>query len=67
MYNELIEYVRTQDTDAFNSDGTLKADKKFIFWIAGYSRAAAVSNLTAKRLVDLCHGTDSKVFAYITR
>ena len=32
--------------------------------IAGYSRAAAVSNLTAKRLVDLCQGKQSKVFAY---
>lgn len=61
VYDELIEYMKTQDTDALNVDDTLKAGKKFIFRIAGYSRAAAVSNLMAKRLADLCHGTDSKV------
>ena len=64
VYDELITYVQSQDKEAFTSDGKLNPNKKLIFWIAGYSRAAAVSNLTAKRLVDLCNGTESKVFAY---
>ena len=64
VYNELIEYLKAQDPDAFNSDGALKGGKKFIFWIVGYSRGAVVSNITAKRLVDMCNGTQSKVYAY---
>lgn len=67
VYRELITYVNSQDKGAIISEDnklTLSADKKFVFWIAGYSRGAAVSNLTAKRLVELCHGTNSKVVAY---
>lgn len=64
VYNEIMVCMSHEAPEAFNDDGTLKAGKKFIFWIAGYSRAAAVSNLTAKRLADLCNGTESKVFAY---
>ncbi|MBQ7196841.1 MAG: hypothetical protein IJS40_05475 [Synergistaceae bacterium] len=59
--------MNSQDNGAIISEDnklTLNADRKFIFWIAGYSRAAAVSNLTAKRLVELCHDTSSQVVAY---
>ena len=38
------------------------------FWLAGYSRAGATTNLTSKRLVDQisedCQGKKSQVFAY---
>lgn len=67
VYRELITYVNSQDNGTIISEDnklTLSADKKFVFWIAGYSRGAAVSNLTAKRLVELCHDTNSKVVAY---
>jgi len=34
------------------------------FWVQGYSRGAAVANLTAKRLVDLYGAKGNDVFAY---
>ena len=38
-----------------------------IFWLTGFSRGAAVTNLTAKRLVDICYNrgiTKPAIFAY---
>ena len=35
-----------------------------IFWIAGYSRAGATSNLTAKRIVDTYDNNGTHTFAY---
>ncbi len=34
------------------------------FWITGYSRGGAVTNLTAKRLVDNYDSTGNRIFAY---
>ena len=45
VYDDLQRYVKTISLD-------LKPDNKLDFWIAGFSRAGAVANLLAKRLVD---------------
>ena len=42
-------------------DGT---SENTIFWIAGYSRAGATSNLTAKRIVDKYDNNGTHTFAY---
>ena len=42
-------------------DGT---SENTIFWIAGYSRAGATSNLTAKRIVDKYDNAGTHTFAY---
>ncbi|MBR4132063.1 MAG: hypothetical protein IKT99_03715 [Oscillospiraceae bacterium] len=42
-------------------DGT---SENTIFWIAGYSRAGATSNLTAKRIVDTYDNAGTHTFAY---
>ena len=40
------------------------ADSKTKFWIAGFSRAGATSNLTAKRIVDAYDTSGKRTFAY---
>ena len=40
------------------------ASGNVVFWVAGYSRAGATANLTAKRLVDEYSAAGNKIFAY---
>ena len=47
--------------DYRNIDGTSSTTK---FWIAGFSRAGATSNLTAKRIVDAYDNDGVRTFAY---
>lgn len=60
--------VVNQYIDDYNLKDSVK-NGKVKFWIAGYSRAGATSNLTAKRLVEkYCSGesdsTNNQVYAY---
>lgn len=56
VFSDLEKYLEKK-----NIDGT---DSKTKFWIAGYSRAGATSNLTAKRIVDAYDNSGSRTFAY---
>ncbi|MBO4653022.1 MAG: hypothetical protein J5649_06880 [Lachnospiraceae bacterium] len=53
---ELKGYLSRKGIDGTSSDT--------IFWIAGYSRAGATSNLTAKRIVDTYDPQGTHTFAY---
>lgn len=60
---EIEYYLKKYKLEQDFKDGKVK------FWVSGFSRAGAVANLTAKRLVEKieteCTGTNkSKVFAY---
>lgn len=59
VFEQVQNYIRDYGlTDEVDS-GKVK------FWIAGYSRAGATSNLTAKRLIEAyCDGTSNQVYAY---
>lgn len=50
------DYIRNNDLEADAAQG------KVIFWVQGFSRGAAASNLTAKRLIDKYE--NSAVYAY---
>lgn len=54
VMNEIAQYIEDYGLDETNTK----------FWIAGFSRAGAVSNLTAKRLTDAYDFTGKKIFAY---
>ena len=59
---ESIEgYVKSNTS--FDLSDALK-NGKVKFWIVGYSRAAAVANLTAKRLTDTYGETGNSIYAY---
>ena len=56
VFAELKSYL-----ERYGIDGTSEKTK---FWIAGYSRAGATSNLTAKRIVDAYDNGGERTFAY---
>ena len=60
VFSEVEEYIRDKNLETEISEGNVD------FWIAGYSRAGATTNLTAKRLIDkYVSGEDGNhVFAY---
>ncbi|MCR5653220.1 MAG: leucine-rich repeat protein, partial [Ruminococcus sp.] len=51
-------------TDYLSKKGIDGANSKTKFWIAGFSRAGATSNLTAKRIVDNYDNSGKRTFAY---
>ena len=53
---ELRDYLARRGIDG--------ASENTIFWIAGYSRAGATANLTAKRIVDTYDNRGTHTFAY---
>lgn len=59
VFSEIKKYI-TQSADLVKATN----DGKIIFWISGYSRAGATTNLTAKRLVDTYVSKGNRVFAY---
>ncbi len=56
VFSELKKYMSRKDIDA--------ADSKTKYWVAGFSRAGATSNLTAKRIVDAYDTSGERTFAY---
>lgn len=50
----LAEYINKYNIDTNNTK----------FWVTGYSRTGAVSNMVAKRLIDTYNNDGTKVFAY---
>ncbi|MBQ8693334.1 MAG: chitobiase/beta-hexosaminidase C-terminal domain-containing protein [Synergistaceae bacterium] len=58
VFSEIQKYISQKNLSAEIDSGNV------IFWIAGYSRAGATANLTAKRLVDAYASSGNKVFAY---
>jgi hypothetical protein len=58
VMNEIIGYLANEDLQDAVENHTIK------FWIAGFSRAGAVANLTAKRLNDRYDIDGKRVFAY---
>ena len=63
VFQQVQNYIKNYGLEEKVSKGRVK------FWIAGYSRAGATSNLTAKRLIEAyCDGTDAaqnnQVYAY---
>ncbi len=58
VFSEIKKYISLKDLNSDVDSG------KVVFWIAGYSRAGATTNLTAKRLVDEYVSKGNKVFAY---
>lgn len=57
VFAQVQSYITNYDlTDAVNA-GKVK------FWVTGYSRAGATSNLTAKRLID-AYGDKNEVYGY---
>lgn len=56
VFNELYVYLRTKGIDGYSEDT--------IFWVAGYSRAGATSNLTGARIVDSFDPFGSHTFVY---
>ena len=58
VFSSIQNYINTKGLAAQIDNG------KVDFWIAGYSRAGATTNLTAKRLVDTYVSKGNKVFAY---
>ena len=63
VFNAVVEYIKNYGLEEEAKEGKIK------FWIAGYSRGGAVSNLTAKRLVEAyangqTEGGSNQVYAY---
>ena len=58
VFSEIKKYITRSDLVTKINDG------KVIFWISGFSRAGATTNLTAKRLVDEYVSKGNQVFAY---
>ena len=56
VFAELKKCLKMKDIDG-SSENT-------IFWVAGYSRAGATSNLTGKRIVDAYDTKGERTFAY---
>lgn len=54
VYSELNKYLKNKGIDG----------KTAKFWISGYSRAGATSNLVAKRIVDAYDKNGERTFAY---
>lgn len=63
VWNSLKEYIQDYDLSDDISNGNVK------FWVTGYSRGAAVANITSKYIVDdycmqTSTSTNNKVYAY---
>ena len=58
VFSEINKYIKQKNLSSDIEKGNVD------FWIAGYSRAGATTNLTAKRLVDEYVSKGNKVFAY---
>lgn len=56
VFSEVRKYLKQKDIDG-SSENTL-------FWVAGYSRAGATSNLTGKRIVDAYDTQGQRTFVY---
>ncbi len=61
--DEVFSYVMDHYMINNKLDKAMK-DGKVDFWVQGYSRGGAVANLSAKRLMNKCHGSDNRVYAY---
>ncbi len=58
VFGEVQRYIARKNLQAEIASGDV------VFWVAGYSRAGAATNLTAKRLVDEYSAAGNKIFAY---
>lgn len=61
--NKVLGYL----DDYFKKNPELKKDldeNKVSFWLSGFSRGGAVTNLTAKRLIDKYQAGGTKIYAY---
>ncbi len=58
VFSEVKKYIEQQNLSSEITSGDV------VFWIAGYSRAGATTNLAAKRLVDSYAASGNKIFAY---
>ena len=63
VFDTVKDYIENYNLEDYVTNGKVK------FWIAGYSRAGATANLTAKRLIEeYCSGesfsTSNQVYAY---
>lgn len=56
VFSELQGYLNRKNIDG--------SDSKTKYWIAGFSRAGATANLTAKRVVDAYDTSGERTFAY---
>ena len=56
VFSALKDYLAERGIDGKSSNTK--------FWIAGYSRAGATSNLTAKRIIDAYDNSGARTFAY---
>lgn len=56
VFSELKNYMSRRNING--------ADSKTKYWLAGYSRAGATANLTAKRIVDSFDTSGTRTFAY---
>ncbi len=58
VFGEVKRYIARENLQDKITSGNV------VFWVAGYSRAGATANLTAKRLVDEYSAAGNKIFAY---
>ena len=58
VFGEVQRYIARKNLQTDIANGNV------VFWVAGYSRAGAATNLTAKRLVDEYSAAGNKIFAY---
>jgi len=61
--DEVVKYVMEKYLSDTQLDKSMK-DGKVDFWLQGYSRGGAVANLSARRLMDKCNGSNNRVYAY---
>ena len=61
--DEVYNYVMDHYMINTKLNKTMK-DGKVDFWLQGYSRGGAVANLSARRLMDKCSGSNNRVYAY---
>ena len=58
VFGEVKRYIARKNLQAEIASGDV------VFWVAGYSRAGAATNLAAKRLVEEYSAAGNKIFAY---
>lgn len=63
-FGSAADQVFTELTNYLNRKGIDGSSEDTIFWMAGYSRAGATSNLTGARIVDRFDNDGSRTFVY---
>ena len=58
VFGEVKRYIARKNLQAEITNGNV------VFWVSGYSRGGAATNLTAKRLIDEYSAAGNKIFAY---